>query len=84
MCRSATYCRGMVAISSKAFRLALSGRLANSDFGKVIHIDLQLPEGTSQPSKLDLVSAMQNRVRTDRDQSGEARFQGKGSYGRCT
>ena len=43
----------------------------------VISIELQLPEGASQPSKLDLVGAVQNRVRADRDQSGEARFQGR-------
>jgi len=44
---------------------------------KVFHIELQLPEGASQPSKLDLVGAVQNRVRAERDQSGEARFQGR-------
>ncbi len=44
---------------------------------KVIHIELQLPEGASQPSELDLVGAVQNRVRADRDQSGGARFQGR-------
>ena len=44
---------------------------------KVIHIELQLPERASQPSKLDLVGAVQNRVRAERDQSGEARFQGR-------
>ena len=45
--------------------------------GKVIHIELQLPEGAPRPSKLDLFSAVQNRVRAERDQSGEARFQGR-------
>ena len=44
---------------------------------KVIHIELQLSDGVSQPSELDLVGAVQNRVRADRDQSGEARFQGR-------
>ena len=44
---------------------------------KVIHIELQLPEGAPQLSKLDLVGAVQNRVRAERDQSGEARFQGR-------
>ena len=43
----------------------------------VISIELQLPEGASQPSKLDLVGAVQNRVQADRDQRGEARFQGR-------
>ena len=43
----------------------------------VISIELQLPEGASQPSKLDLVGAVQNRVRAERYQSGEARFQGR-------
>ena len=43
----------------------------------VISIELQLAEGASQPSKLDLVGAVQNRVRAERDQSGEARFQGR-------
>ena len=43
----------------------------------VISIELQLPEGASQPSKLDLVGAVQDRVRAERDQSGEARFQGR-------
>ena len=44
---------------------------------KVIHIELQLSDAVSQPSELDLVGAVQNRVRADRDQSGEARFQGR-------
>jgi hypothetical protein len=44
---------------------------------KVIHIELHLPEGAPQPSKLDLVGAVQDRVRAERDQSGEARFQGR-------
>ena len=43
----------------------------------VISFELQLPEGASQPSELDLVRAVQDRVRADRDQSGEARFQGR-------
>ena len=43
----------------------------------VIRIKLQLPEGASQPSKLDLVGPVQDRVRAERDQSGEARFQGR-------
>ena len=43
----------------------------------VIRIKLQLPEGASQPSKSDLVDALQSRVRAERDQSGEARFQGR-------
>ena len=43
----------------------------------MISFELQLPEGASQPSKLDLVGAVQNRVRAERDQSGEARFQGR-------
>ena len=43
----------------------------------VISIEFLLPEGASHPSKLDLVAAVQNRVRAERDQSGEARFQGR-------
>ena len=43
----------------------------------VISIEFLLPEGASQPSKLDLVGAVQNRVRAERYQSGEARFQGR-------
>ena len=43
----------------------------------VINIELLLPEGASQPSKLDLVGAVQNRVRAERHQGGEARFQGR-------
>ena len=36
---------------------------------KVIRIELRLPEGTAQPSKLDILGAVQNRVR--------ARLQGR-------
>ena len=43
----------------------------------VISIKLQLPEGAPQPSKLDLVGAVQDRLRAERDQSGEPRFQGR-------
>ena len=45
----------------------------------VISIELQLPEGASRPSKLDLVGAVRDRVRAERYQSGEARFQGRAS-----
>jgi hypothetical protein len=44
---------------------------------KVIEIDLKLPEGVSQPSRLDLVGPVLDRLRADRAQSGEARFQGR-------
>ena len=30
---------------------------------RVIRIELRLPEGTTQPSKLDILGAVQNRVR---------------------
>ena len=43
---------------------------------KVIEIELMLPEGVSQPSRLDLVGPVLDRLRADRAQSGEARFQG--------
>ena len=33
---------------------------------KAIHIELQLPEGAPQPSKLDLVGAVLHRVPADR------------------
>ena len=42
----------------------------------VISIEFLLPEGASHPTKLDLVGAVQSRVRAERNQSGEARFQG--------
>ena len=45
--------------------------------GNVIRIELQLPEGASRPSKLDFVSAVQSRVRAERNQSREAGFQGR-------
>lgn len=39
---------------------------------KVIRIELQIPEGASQPNELDLVGAVQNRVRADQDIQGRA------------
>ena len=44
---------------------------------KVIEIELMLPDGVSQPSRLDLVGPVLDRLRADRVQSGEARFQGR-------
>ena len=43
----------------------------------VISVEFLLPEGASHPSKIDLVAAVQKRVGAERDQSGEARFQGR-------
>ena len=39
---------------------------------KVIRIVLKLPEGVSPPSKLDLVGALQVRVKADRELQGRA------------
>jgi hypothetical protein len=43
----------------------------------VIRIELQLPAGAMQPRTVDLVGAVQNRVRADRDQHGKARLHGR-------
>lgn len=39
---------------------------------KVIRVEFQRPEGASQPSKLDLVGALQNRVRAEQELQGRA------------
>ena len=44
-----------------------------SDFiDKLIHIELKLPEGASQPSKSDIVAAVQKRVQADPELQGRA------------
>lgn len=45
--------------------------------GKVIRVELKLPDGTGQPNKSGIVNAMQERVKSDRDKHGQPRLQGR-------
>ena len=50
----------------------------------VIGIEFLLPEGASHPSKLDLVAAVQSRVRAEAGLERRGSVSRQSSYGRCT
>ncbi|MCH7697723.1 MAG: hypothetical protein IH865_02110 [Chloroflexi bacterium] len=65
---------GMISMADHARRAELAGKALVDEgyrnfltffdpIDKVIRIELKLPEGTAQPSKLDVLGAVQNRVR---------------------
>lgn len=74
---------GMISMADHARRAELAGKALVDEgyrnfltffdpIDKVIRIELKLPEGTAQPSKSDLLGAVQDRVRADRELQGRA------------